>query len=41
MTLDDFANIALLVALLIGGGLTSVGVLLLYIMAMGIANERD
>ena len=41
MTFEDFANIGLLVALLIGGGLASVGVLLLYIMAMGIVNERD
>jgi hypothetical protein len=41
MTLEEFANIGLLVALLLGGGLTSVGVLLLYILAMGISNERD
>ena len=41
MTIEDFANIFLLVALVVGGGLTTVGVLLLYVMAMFFANERD
>lgn len=41
MTFEDFANMALLVALVVGGGVTTVGVLLLYVMAMFFANERD
>jgi len=41
MSLEDFSNIAMLVLLVIGGGLISVGVLLLYVMAMFFANERD
>ena len=41
MSLEDFSNVALLVLIVIGGGVMTVGVLLLYVMAMFFANEKD
>jgi hypothetical protein len=41
MSLEDISNIALLVLIVIGGGITTLGVLLLYVMAMFFANERE
>ena len=41
MTFEDFCNICLLVLVLLTGVFSTGGVLLLYVMAMFIANEKD
>jgi hypothetical protein len=41
MTVDDWASLGLMIALLLTGGALTVGLLLLYIAVMGFNNERD
>jgi hypothetical protein len=41
MTLDDFASLGLMIALLLTGGALTIGILLIYVAVMGFNNERD